>query len=1046
MKSSQRFTLIASEFLHRKRILLVVLLAVSILSIVAITSRDGARAYHAVIASPVPQSGFVITSPTAGSLVPCGQPITVTWAGGEPSDNVNVVLIDVQAFQVFQGFGVEPNTGSRVVTIGPGSCGRTSQFYVEDSPRTTWTYGPVFNVGCASVNIANGDVAGLIAAINSANVSGCSTTVNLAPNGTYTLTAVADNGDPDLYQASGAAGLPYIRTPITINGNGATIQRSAATGTPDFGIFSVSGAGPYRGNLSLNGVTLIGGSLGALNLAYGTAFIQNTTVTQNSGGGINTICGSLTMVNSTVSYNTSDSAWGGGGIFLWGFACAQGYPVANISFSTIFENSNPGWGRGNAIGTAYVGSPGGVFLKNSILASPSHPSEAVCNNGAGTLYSLGHNILGDTADVFGSRCDSALTAPGDMVNTNPLLGPLANNGGMTPTHLPQCNSPAIDAVPVEDSTAVNSVPITTDQRGISRPQQSACDIGSVELVNATHGTKLFAVSSQGEESTNEVFRYQLGPTGSPTLDLTMTHGSFDRPFGITFNAAGEMFIVNRGSGGGGGGSVSRFVNAGQSPLFNGAVLSSSFDTPHDAAFRNGELFISQRFGAGALRFLFDGADNGSLNGTITNGLNPGFPRGVTVNPTTGELFISECCGVNEINRYVFDASGNAIPNGVITGGGLSNPHAMAFSPWGELFVANVDGNISRFVFDDSGNAISNGQLSGNGLCGPIGLAFSPWGELFVANHFCPRIARWTFDASFNAIPNGSFSTPATLGDLEFLPGTEIHISCARALTAPANTDCLAPVPNVLSDITSSSDCGGSVTLSQSPTAGTLVNLGTTTITVTASDAAHNSSSCTTTFTVTDVTPPTITITTPPSGAAYLLNQSVAASYSCADCGGVASCVGPVASGSSIGTASVGTKAFTVSASDNASNNAAPQSVSYTVSYGVAVLFDQNRAAKSGSTIPIKIQLVDANGNNVSLPAVVAHAVSVIQTSSSASVLLDDAGQANPDFDFRYDSSLGGTGGYIFNLKTTGYGTGTYVLNYTVSGDPVIHTIQFQVRQ
>jgi hypothetical protein len=140
------------------------------------------------------------------------------------------------------------------------------------------------------------------------------------------------------------------------------------------------------------------------------------------------------------------------------------------------------------------------------------------------------------------------------------------------------------------------------------------------------------------------------------------------------------------------------------------------------------------------------------------------------------------------------------------------------------------------------------------------------------------------------------------------------------------------------------------------------------------------------------------------------------------------------------------KTFTVSASDNAGNVAAPQSVNYLVSYGVLVLFDQSRAAKSGSTIPIKIQLVDANGNNVSAPGVVVHAVSVVQTSSSATVVLDDAGQANPDFDFRFDPTLGGTGGYIFNLKTTGYGTGTYVLNYTVSGDPITHTVQFQVRQ
>jgi uncharacterized repeat protein (TIGR01451 family) len=93
-----------------------------------------------------PASGFTIASPAEGSLVPCGQPITVTWIGGDPSANVNLLLIDQQEFSVFQGFGLGPNTGSRVVTIGPGSCGRTSRFYIEDSPRTTWIYGPVFNV------------------------------------------------------------------------------------------------------------------------------------------------------------------------------------------------------------------------------------------------------------------------------------------------------------------------------------------------------------------------------------------------------------------------------------------------------------------------------------------------------------------------------------------------------------------------------------------------------------------------------------------------------------------------------------------------------------------------------------------------------------------------------------------------------------------------------------------------------------------------------------------------------------------------------------
>ena len=155
MKTIPPFTSKARAFTHRKRILLVVLLLASVVSFVAMRSRVRAGAVHTEgLATPVASlTGFTITSPVQGSLVPCGQPITVTWTGGNPSDMVNVVLIDVQNFQVYEGFGVQPNTGSRVVTIGPGSCGRSSQFYLEDSPRTTWTYGPTFMVGAGSTDL-----------------------------------------------------------------------------------------------------------------------------------------------------------------------------------------------------------------------------------------------------------------------------------------------------------------------------------------------------------------------------------------------------------------------------------------------------------------------------------------------------------------------------------------------------------------------------------------------------------------------------------------------------------------------------------------------------------------------------------------------------------------------------------------------------------------------------------------------------------------------------------------------------------------------------
>jgi hypothetical protein len=95
------------------------------------------------------QSGFVLTSPVQGSQVVAGQPVTVTWTGGDPAANVNVVLIDVALFQVVGGFGVAPNTGSRVVTVASSfGCGRQFQFYIEDSPRTMWTYGGQFTLLC----------------------------------------------------------------------------------------------------------------------------------------------------------------------------------------------------------------------------------------------------------------------------------------------------------------------------------------------------------------------------------------------------------------------------------------------------------------------------------------------------------------------------------------------------------------------------------------------------------------------------------------------------------------------------------------------------------------------------------------------------------------------------------------------------------------------------------------------------------------------------------------------------------------------------------
>ena len=114
-------------------------------------------------------------------------------------------------------------------------------------------------------------------------------------------------------------------------------------------------------------------------------------------------------------------------------------------------------------------------------------------------------------------------------------------------------------------------------------------------------------------------------------------------------------------------------------------------------------------------------------------------------------------------------------------------------------------------------------------------------------------------------------------------------------------------------------------------------------------------------------------------------------------------------------------------------------------FNICLLYDPTRAHRSGSTIPIKLQLCDASGN-LSSPNIVLTALNVQLVSSTAPGPVEDSGSANPDSNFRYDASLGGTGGYIFNLSTRGLATGTYNLSFKVVGaDPTIYSAPFQVR-
>jgi len=183
--------------------------------------------------------------------------------------------------------------------------------------------------------------------------------------------------------------------------------------------------------------------------------------------------------------------------------------------------------------------------------------------------------------------------------------------------------------------------------------------------------------------------------------------------------------------------------------------------------------------------------------------------------------------------------------------------------------------------------------------------------------------------------------------------------------------------------------------------------------------------------------PTVTVTTPPAGSpTYLLNQIVTADYTCSDDGsGIAACAGPVPNSAALDTA-IGLHAFSVSGSDNVGHSVSV-SHPYQVTYGICPLYDATRSGQAGRTIPLKVQICGSNAVNVSTPSITLTAVALDGNPPPPSF----AGNANPEYVFRYDATLQG---YVYNLKTTGLAPGNHTVSFSVSGDPAGHTIAFRL--
>jgi CSLREA domain-containing protein len=295
------------------------------------------------------------------------------------------------------------------------------------------------------------------------------------------------------------------------------------------GSMTVSGVTLQNGRL-----TTSGGQGGGIFLAGTQTFVlsnssvlnDSLTGASSSGGGIAVLAGQLTLMNTTVGGNSGVGA--GGGLFLSSTVTAA---VSNSTFSS--NSANGGGGLGGAIrlsngatltatnstfatnssgftGGAIEngGASGGLTITNSTFSGNTASLDGAAINGDATVgYSTfaGNSASGGALSgtiqaqatilahgAQGTNCNGALISLGDnisddstcfaspnvvhdRINTDPLLGPLASNGGPTQTHALLAGSPAIDGV-----TNNACPPPNTDQRGFLRPSGAHCDTGAYE--------------------------------------------------------------------------------------------------------------------------------------------------------------------------------------------------------------------------------------------------------------------------------------------------------------------------------------------------------------------------------------------------------------------------------------------------------------------------------------------------------------------------------------------------------------------------------------
>ena len=262
-------------------------------------------------------------------------------------------------------------------------------------------------------------------------------------------------------------------------------------------------------DVTFDGNTAIGGG-GLSHIPFGPSTLTNVTFSNNSGseGGGGMLVGSsgptLTTLTNVTFYNNA-TALNGGGLAN---AYYSDLLLTNVTFS---DNTAGGNGGGISNGVLDTESNGTISLINTTFNNnTASASGSAVYNGSGKINIHNSILYGNPGEeIFGAQdvgysiVEGGYAGDGNL-DEDPLLGPLQDNGGFTETMALGAGSPAIDAASNLDCPA-------TDQRGVTRPQGSHCDMGAYETLPDTTPPAVLSIARAGKN-----------PTSAASVNFTVT--------------------------------------------------------------------------------------------------------------------------------------------------------------------------------------------------------------------------------------------------------------------------------------------------------------------------------------------------------------------------------------------------------------------------------------------------------------------------------------------------------------------------------------------